>query len=579
MASADIIGALGAGSGVDVKALAQSLVDVEKMPREEAINTKIDDQERRIAGYSALMLSLKTVKTAFQKLNDLTDFNAGTVSNSAPTIVSAATTSAAVPGRHTIEVQQLATAQRDVSNAFSSATQTLNNNNAFSIQLRLNNVAQSSVRVATATPQGIVDAINSADQGVTAQLINTGSGSNPYKIVLAGPVGASGAFAFTTDDASGTARADTLSFQAAAANGTIKVGGVSVAVTAGQTAAEVAEAARVALAASDFITGVSGRSIAAGGTSGTLTLQWAASDGANPLLTAADTGATGATVTISATPTAFVAGSVVAGLDLGQTTLKTAANAILVVDGLSVTRSSNAVDDVIPGVYLDLLATNVGGSADIRISRDTSSIKENLQAVVTAYNDAISDIGILSGARSEDTADLYSGALKGDSIVRRIQSQLRELFMSTSSTPGETLSAFRDLGLDLDRSGVMSLDNTKLDTALSNNFEDVVKIFSANTNNQTEIGAASRGIAGDAIVAINSLIDSRGTLMTQSDNSQSRIDDYKDKLEELNTRMEALLARYTKQFAIMEDLVGQSNSMRDSLKATFDGMMAVYTRK
>ena len=42
MASADIIGALGAGSGVDVKALAQSLVDVEKMPREEAINTKIN---------------------------------------------------------------------------------------------------------------------------------------------------------------------------------------------------------------------------------------------------------------------------------------------------------------------------------------------------------------------------------------------------------------------------------------------------------------------------------------------------------------------------------------------------------
>lgn len=66
MASVDLIGALGAGSGVDVKALAQSLVDVEKLPRESAFNEKIDDQERRIAGYSALMLSLETVKTAFQ---------------------------------------------------------------------------------------------------------------------------------------------------------------------------------------------------------------------------------------------------------------------------------------------------------------------------------------------------------------------------------------------------------------------------------------------------------------------------------------------------------------------------------
>ena len=51
----DIIGALGAGSGVDVKSLAKSLVEVEKAPRENAINTKIDDQERRVAGYAALM--------------------------------------------------------------------------------------------------------------------------------------------------------------------------------------------------------------------------------------------------------------------------------------------------------------------------------------------------------------------------------------------------------------------------------------------------------------------------------------------------------------------------------------------
>ena len=133
----DIIGALGAGSGVDVKSLAQSLVDVEKMPRESAINTKIDNQERRIAGYSALMLSLETVKTAFQKLNDLSDFNAGTVSNSQPTALSAVTTSAAVPGRHTVEVQQLAASQRDASNAFASTTTSLNSGSAFSIQLTL----------------------------------------------------------------------------------------------------------------------------------------------------------------------------------------------------------------------------------------------------------------------------------------------------------------------------------------------------------------------------------------------------------------------------------------------------------
>jgi flagellar hook-associated protein 2 len=578
MASVDLIGALGAGSGVDVKALAQSLVDVEKLPRESAFNEKIDDQERRIAGYSALMLTLETVKTAFQKLNDLTDFNAGTVSNSAPNTVSAVTTSAATPGSHTIEVQQLAAAQRDASNAFTTKTDELNGGSPFSLTLTIGGTAQNSIRVATDTPQGIVDAINAADQGVTAQIIDTGDASTPYKIVLSGPVGLDGAFSYSTDDASGTARADTLTFQAATTTGTISVGGVSVEVTAGQTAAEVAEAVREALAASEFITGVTGRSIVTGANDGELTLQWAASDGADPLLTAADTDGTGATVTATSAIN-FVAGSALGSVDLASSSLKSATDAIVVVNGLSITRSSNAVDDVIPGVYLDLLSANVGTPADIRITRDTATIKENLQAVVKAYNDAISDIGILTGARSDDPEDIYSGSLQGDSTVRMVKTKLREMFLNDSSSPGETLTAFRDVGLDLDRTGVMSIDESKLEAALSNHFDDVVTLFSANTNNQSEFGSASRGIAGDAVKSINELISSRGTIMTQSEGSQTRINDYKLKLEALNTRMEALLLRYTKQFGIMENIVGQTNAMRESLTATFDGMMAMYTKK
>lgn len=578
MASADIIGALGAGSGVDVKVLAQSLVDVEKMPREEAINTKIDDQERRIAGYSALMLSLENVKTAFQKLNDLNDFNAGTATNSDPEAVNAVTTSTAVPGRHTIEVQRLAAAQRNASGAFASSTVSLNSGNPFSVNLTLDGDLQTSIRVATDTPQGVVDAINDADQGVQAQLIDTGDETNPYKIVLLGPIGASGVFSYTTDDGAGTPRADTLTFQAATADGTITVGGVSVDVTAGQTATEVAEAVRVALAASDFITGVSGRTITTGSGAGELTLQWAASDGAEPLLTASDADGTGATVT-SAVDTAFIAGASVAALDLSASVLSTAVDALVVVNGLAVTRSSNAVDDVIPGVYLDLLSTNTGRPADIRVTRDTAAIKENLQAVVTAYNDAINDIAILTGARSDDPEDIYSGSLKGDSTVRFIKTKLRDMLVGDSSTPGTTLTAFRDLGLDVDRTGVMSIDETELDSALSDNFDDVMTLFSAGTNNQTEYGTANRGIAGDAIKSINDLISTRGTIMTQSEGSQTRIDEYQVKLEALNTRMEALLLRYTKQFGIMESIVGQSNALRDSLSATFDGMMAMYTKK
>jgi flagellar hook-associated protein 2 len=263
---------------------------------------------------------------------------------------------------------------------------------------------------------------------------------------------------------------------------------------------------------------------------------------------------------------------------LASEPLQLATDATVIVDGLAVVRGSNAVDDIIPGVYLDLLSTNIGSPANIRVIRDTAAIKESLLAVVESYNDALNDIGILAGARSDDPEDIYSGSLKGDSTVRQVKSRLRDLFLDDSSTPGANLTSFRDLGLDLDRSGVMSLNATKLDSALTDNFDDVVTLFSAGTNNQSELGSASRGIAGDAVKAINELISNRGTISAQSQGSQTRIDGYKEKLDELNARMEALLLRYTKQFGIMESMVGQSNSLRESLKSTFDGMMSVYTK-
>ena len=135
----------------------------------------------------------------------------------------------------------------------------------------------------------------------------------------------------------------------------------------------------------------------------------------------------------------------------------------------------------------------------------------------------------------------------------------------------------RDIGLDIDRNGVLSINDTALSAALNANFDDVVAMFSANTTNQSDYGDLDRGIAGDAIHSLNELISARGSIATQSANATSRSTDYQAELDVLSTRMEALLARYTKQFAVMETLVGQTNTMRDSLKSSFEGMMAMYT--
>jgi flagellar hook-associated protein 2 len=87
------------------------------------------------------------------------------------------------------------------------------------------------------------------------------------------------------------------------------------------------------------------------------------------------------------------------------------------------------------------------------------------------------------------------------------------------------------------------------------------------------------GIAGDAVRKLTNFLAPTGVLLTKSENANTENTKYRERLTKLQLRMDALLARYQKQFAAMDSMVGSVNSQKTSLKSTFDGMMATYTNK
>ena len=464
VSSTNFLTTLGAGSGVDTKALAQNLADAEITPRKDAINAKITKTEARISGYGYLKTALSDLKTAFGKLDDASDFSSIAAANTQPSAFNISVGASAKTGTYMLEVNQLARAQRSASNGLAGPDATLNNGSGFDLSLSVNGGASSTISVTTATPSGVVSAINAANLGVQAQLLQTGDAANPYTIVVTGQSGARQNF--------------TLS--------------------------------------------------AAGGE-----------------------------------------------IDFG-TTLETAADAQLKVNGLSVTRSSNQVSDLVDGVTLDLTATT-SGAARIDLNRQTSTLKDNLKNLVTSYNDLETTLQELGNPKS--TIKDGGGSLAGDSILQAIRSQVRGYITNLSSTPGSTLKAARDVGLSFDRTGKLTLDETKLDSALQKNFDDVAKIFTAGTSNKSIFSTAPSGIAGDAVVRLDKMLRSTGLLTTQTDNANKQITAYKADLTKLDTRLTQLLDRYTKQFSAMESLVGSNNTLKNSLKGSFDGMMAMYTNK
>jgi flagellar hook-associated protein 2 len=470
MATSSIVNTLGAGSGIDVKGLAQSLVDAEKTPKKERIDEKIAKTEAKITGYGAVKFALSELKTAFAKINDASDFSSIKTSNTQPSAFGVSTSSSAEAGSYSIEVVRTALAQRTASSNFVDRATPLNGGAAFKLNLTIGGVSKGDINVTTATPAGMVSAINGAKLGVTAQLINTGSGFN---VVVTGQTGSAQNFTLSSDDGTATGN-----------NPKVPVAGVSFA-----------------------------------------------------------------------------------------TSLQTATDANFKVNGLTVTRGTNTVNDVIDGVTLDLFASTTG-VARLDLNRDTAGIKDNIKGLVKAYNDFDETLKIL-GDRASEVED-FGGALAGESLLQTVRNQVRALITNTSSTPGTDIRAARDVGLSLDRLGKLNLDEAKLDTALQNNFVQVSTMFTAGTNNKSIYSPAPAGLAGEAINSLEKMLLSTGLIDTQTKSAAAQIVKHKEELKILDERMKKLMNRYMSQFSVMESIVGNSNSTREGLKGTFEGMMKAY---
>jgi flagellar hook-associated protein 2 len=682
-----IMTSLGAGSGVDVTSLAQSLVNAEKLPKETELNTKISKNEARVSGYSAVMFMMTELKTAFTALKDRNNFNALATSNSNPSAFGVTASTTAVTGSHEVEVSRLAKSQRTVSAGIAAATTPLNGGKAMTLSLNVGNT--SAVTPSFTTRQGVSAVTESsavtfqdlsigesvtvggltytATQPTTATeladafanasvspLNGTFSGSlagftagtsNVGTLVFTSTTANTDVTDLTVSTTALTAPAvvntagvppvnerTTLTFKDMTAGQAVTVGGLTYTSTGATTAAEVAAAfsglqagagtptnpstgtfsgslsgfnasVTIGTAALSFTSTTAGANVTDLAFAG-VTARIALADGKDTpqdIVNAINASKSGVTAQLvntgdgSATPyqiilsgpvgttgaftlsTDYGAGTSSPGLSFpsGHVANQAATDALVKVDGISYTRSSNELTDVISGVTLSLKSTT-NTAANLDLTRDTTALKEKFTALVTAYNDADNILTEVSNPKS--TLDTYGATLVGDSTVRSLRQQLRAMVSGLSSTPGENVKSLAQMGLSIDQKGVMSMDDVKLDEALTSNYADVVKSFTGGYNNLGAYSTLSAGFAGDAVKKITNIIGTKGALTTNTATANTQNTKYKADLERLNTRMESLLARYTKQFGVMESLVGQVNSQKTSLKSSFEGLMAMYTK-
>lgn len=157
-------------------------------------------------------------------------------------------------------------------------------------------------------------------------------------------------------------------------------------------------------------------------------------------------------------------------------------DAELIVNGLIITRPSNAVEEVIPGVTLNLKSEDPGKTISVTVAPDTAGLQEKIQDFVNAYNEFKRFTDDLTSFNADTT---QAGLLLGDSTVRTIQSQVRAMISQPiDGLTGTKYRSLTELGVNTDKDSdfLLEFDPSVFSKAMKEERESVISILAKSGN-------------------------------------------------------------------------------------------------
>jgi flagellar hook-associated protein 2 len=272
------------------------------------------------------------------------------------------------------------------------------------------------------------------------------------------------------------------------------------------------------------------------------------------ILTATASGASnGVTIVADETTLDFANGGGTGGVD----TLQAAQDAIAIVgdptlNPVTLQRSSNTITDAIPGVTLSLTKTTGTSAVSVNVTHDNGAVKDNIKKFVTAYNDIVT---LVNKDTVYDVTTKTGALLYNESTVKGFVFQIRQA-LSAPVAGLTTYGSAGEIGFKTNRDGTITLDEAKLDSALSTNYNAVKSLF---INQATVAGVAQR--VNQAIDAIDDVVS--GSLTGRKNSLTKQISSLTDQISRKETALSAyeerLKLQYAKLDSLLSQLQGQSN--------------------
>ena len=472
-----MVSSAGIGSGLDIEGIISQLMEIEKRPLTQ-LNNKKAEQQAQLSAFGSLKSVLSSFQDSVQELAKPTVFNGLKAALTDTTMATVSASSSAAAGTHEIEVQSIAQSQKIKSEAFAS-TDTIIGSGTLTIAFGTYNgdgtftanteKAAKTITIdpAKSTLADIRDTINDANAGITASIVNDGSGNR--LVIASKDSGLANALKITVNDADG--------------NHTNNAG--------------------LSKLAFDASTG----------------------------------GVANMTETVAAK------------------------NAVLVIDGITIQKSSNTIDDALEGVTLNLLKADPGTTSTLTVEKDNSSVEVAMKAFVATYNSLEKTVTNLSRS---DPANDQASILTGDSTVRMVQFRVRAM-LSDNPLPAGGINSLSELGISFQKDGTLALDDSKLSAVLADPDKNISEFFGDIPGTTT----STPGFISRLDQLIDGMTRSDGLIESRIDGIDSVIKTIDKRSESLEYRLEEveknLRAQYTALDTMIASMTQTSNYLQQQL--------------
>ncbi|CUA93064.1 flagellar filament capping protein FliD [Pannonibacter indicus] len=199
--------------------------------------------------------------------------------------------------------------------------------------------------------------------------------------------------------------------------------------------------------------------------------------------------------------------------------IQAAKQAIISLDGIEITRSTNTIDDVLDGISFTIYqTTGSDATISVEIANDLTSIKDAIVALVDAYN-AYREWALTQQAVSSSGGAAADATLFGDSTLRSANNAVASALSTMIDSSSMAL-----LGLSYDTSNYLVLNETTLNSVLLNDLDALENILMFQFESSSEdLVLLSRNSSMPSELTLDIQVDSDGNITSVSVNGDTSL--------------------------------------------------------